>query len=56
MMYETLIYNTQVTVTTLPLFYFDVNKILRLNYPDLGISGDFVITNVSWALGHTATM
>jgi hypothetical protein len=34
----------------------DVNKIIRLNYPDLGITGDYIITQLSWSLGHQNTM
>jgi len=29
----------------------DVNKIIRINYPDIGISGNFVINNISWQIG-----
>lgn len=56
LMYLNLIYNAQVSMQTIPIFYLDVNKVIRLNFPDLGISGNFVISQISWNLGNTATM
>ena len=53
---ENLYYNTTVQVTCIPMFYLDVNKIIRLNYPELGISGDFIINSISWQISHNATM
>lgn len=46
-----LIYNSQVNLTTIPIFYLDINEILHLNFSDMGISGDYVIKNISWSLG-----
>jgi hypothetical protein len=51
-----LIFNAQCNVTTIPMFYLDVNKVVRYNFPELGIVGNFVITNLSWSLGNLATM
>lgn len=56
MLYSDLIYNSSVSITALPLFYLDVNKILRLNLPEQGVSGDYVINNISYSFGQTATM
>lgn len=56
LLYRNLIYQSAVTLTSIPMFYLDVNKILRLNFPDKGITGDYVINQISWSLGATATM
>lgn len=56
MLYSDLIYNSAVNITALPLFYLDVNKVLRLNLPEQGISGDYVINNISYSFGQTASM
>lgn len=53
---ENLFYNSTISLTCIPLFYLDVNKIIRLDYPDLGISGDYVINSISWQIGHNSTM
>lgn len=55
-LYSNLIYNSAVSLTTIPLFYLDVNRILRLNLPDQGIKGDYVINNISFSLGGNAQM
>jgi hypothetical protein len=34
----------------------DVNSIVRLNYPELGCTGDYIITQIGWNLGHANTM
>lgn len=56
LLYNHLIYQSAVTLTSIPLFYMDVNKIVRLNFPDKGIAGDYVINTISYSLGATATM
>lgn len=55
-LYEHLIYNSSVQLTSIPIFYLDVNQIIRLNLPELGIQGDYNINSISWALGNTKTM
>lgn len=56
MVYTNLVLNSSVTLSTIPLFYLDVNKIIRLNFPEQGIKGDYVINQITWNLGATATM
>lgn len=56
LLYTNLIYNSAVTLTSIPIFYLEVNRILRLNFPELGITGDYVINQLSWQLGKTPTM
>ena len=56
LLYTNLVYNSSVSLTSIPLFYLDVNKILRLNFADLKIQGDYVINQISWQLGKTPTM
>jgi hypothetical protein len=54
--YLHLIYNAQVSITSIPILYLDVNKVVRLNFPELGIVGNFIINQISWSLGNMATM
>lgn len=56
MLYNYLIYNASVTLTSIPIFYLEPNCVLRLNFPELGIVGDYVIKNISWAIGNGGTM
>lgn len=56
LMYNNLIYNTQVSIQSIPMFYLDVNKVVRLNFPEIGVAGNFVISQLSWNLGNTSTM
>ncbi len=56
MVYTNLVLNSSVTLSTIPLFYLDVNKIIRLNFSEQGIKGDYVINQITWNLGTTATM
>lgn len=53
---ENLYYKSTVSLTCIPIFYLDVNKIIRLNYPELGVSGDYVINTISWQIGYNSTM
>lgn len=56
MLYNNLIYNATASLTTIPILYLDVNKIVHLNFPKLGITGDFVINNISMQFGSNPTM
>lgn len=56
MLYNYLIYNASVSLTSIPIFYLEPNCVIRLNFPDLGIVGDYVIKNISWAIGNGGTM
>lgn len=56
MLYNYLIYNASVSLTCMPIFYLEPNAVVRLNLKDLGIVGDYVIKNISWAIGNGGTM
>lgn len=56
MLYNNLIYNATASLTTIPILYLDVNKVIHLNFPELGITGDFVINNISMQFGNNPTM
>lgn len=55
-LYDNLIYHASVNLTCIPIFYLDVNKVVRLNLPEIGIVGDFVINSISWSFNNGATM
>lgn len=56
MLYNNLIYNASASLTCIPIFYLDVNKVVHLNFPDMGVVGDFVINSISMQLGSNPTM
>lgn len=56
MMYTHLMQNASVSITSLPIFYMDVNKIVKFNFPDFSITGDYIINQISWQIGSNATM
>lgn len=51
-----LMYNASVSITAIPMLYLDVNKVIRLNFPELGIVGNYIINTISWSLSNMATM
>lgn len=54
MLMTDLLYNNSINLTCIPILYLDVNEILHLNFPKLGIVGDYVIKNIGWALGGSS--
>lgn len=56
MLYNNLIYNATASLTTIPILYLDVNKVVHLNFPELGVTGDFVINNISMQFGNNPIM
>lgn len=56
MLHRHLIYNASVTVASKPIFYLDVNRIIRLNFPQNGIVGNFIISRLTWNLGGNPRM
>ena len=56
MLYNNLIYNATASLSCIPILYLDVNKVVHLNFPELGITGDFVINNISMQFNQNPTM
>lgn len=56
LMHFHLIYNASVTVNSVPMLHLDVNRIVRLNFPEQGIVGNYVINRLSWNLGGNPRM
>jgi hypothetical protein len=46
-----LIYQTGISITALPIFYLEPNKIIRIGLNEFGITGDYIIDSISYALG-----
>lgn len=55
MLYTNLFYNATVSITCLPIFYLDVNNVIRVNLSEYGITGDFVINSLSFQIGQQAS-
>ena len=56
MLYNSLIYNAAINVSCIPILYLDVNRVVRLNYNDIGINGDFIINSLNWSIGQNTQM
>lgn len=56
MLHVHLIHNASVTVNSKPIFYLDVNRVIRLNFPEQGVVGNFIINRMSWNLGDNPRM
>lgn len=56
-LYEHIYYNSSVNLTTIPLLYLDGNQMIHLNFPNKGVTGDFVINTIGFNLtGQTMTL
>lgn len=55
-MYSNLFYNSSVSMTTIPILYLDGNQCIRVNFPELGITGDYVVNSIQLNLSGTPQM
>lgn len=55
-LYYNLNFNASIQLQTIPVFYLDVNRIIRVNLPDLHVIGDYIINTISWQIGNYSTM
>lgn len=55
-MYSNLYYNSSVSMTTIPILYLDGNQCIRINFPEFGITGDYIINTISINLSGTPQM
>lgn len=56
LMHRHLIYMASASVTSQPMFHLDVNKVVRLNFPEHGCVGNFIINRLSWNIGGAPRM
>ena len=56
MLYQHLCYNTSISITCLPRYYFDVNNIIFINDKTTGILGNYQITQITLPLAYSGTM
>lgn len=56
LLYNHCIYNASISMNCIPIFYLDVNQIVKINLPEMGIVGDYVLNSFNWAIGNTQTM
>ena len=56
LLYNHCIYNASININCIPIFYLDVNQIVKINLPEMGIVGDYVLNSFNWAIGNTQTM
>lgn len=55
-LYANLIYNSSVSLTTIPILYLDANQCIRLNFKDKGVAGDFIVNSIGFNFGTSPTM
>lgn len=56
LLYSNLVYNSSVNLTCIPILYLDGDQALRLNFPDRGVSGDYVINTIGFSFGNAPSM
>ena len=49
-------YNESISITCLPIYHLEPNTRIRLNDPESGIYGDYVVNSISYSLGNGSTM
>lgn len=55
-LYQYIVFNSSVNVTTIPLLYLTANECLRISFPEFGIVGDFVVNTISFNFSNQPTM
>lgn len=56
LLYQHLIYNTSITINSIPKYYLDVNQLIYIENKQSGIIGDYVIKSISIPLSYNGTM
>lgn len=56
MLYQKLTYNTTITISCLPRYYLEPNNLIYIENKELGIQGNYVISNFSLPLTYNGTM
>lgn len=56
LLYQYLVYNTTITISCLPRYWYEVNNLLYLENRDNDIQGNYVITQYSLPLTYNGTM
>lgn len=56
LLYSNLVYNSTVSLTCIPILYLDGDQALRLNFPEQGVQGDYVINTIGFSFNNTPTM
>lgn len=56
MLYNHLLFNASVSLTTIPIFYLRPNGVVHLNFPEEALVGDYTIKSINWQLGANPSM
>lgn len=56
LLYQHLIYNSSISISCIPLLYLDGDQAIRVNFPNNGVNGDFIINAINFSFGATSTM
>lgn len=56
LLYSNLIYNSSVSLNCIPILYLDGDQAIRLNFPDKGVTGDYIINSISFSFSQSPTM
>lgn len=55
-LYESVYYNSTISLTCIPIFYLDGNQCIRINFPEFGITGDYIVNSISYSLNNNPSM
>ena len=56
MLYQYLVYNTQITLQCVPKYYLEPNTLIHIQNEKSGVIGDYVIKTMSIPLGYSGMM
>lgn len=56
MLYKYLVYNTAISITSIPKYYLECNNIVHIQDIELAIDGNYCITNMTIPLTYNGTM
>lgn len=56
LLYSNLVYNSSVSLSCIPILYLDGDQAIRLNFPEQGVTGDYVINTIGFNFSGAPTM
>ena len=56
LLYQNTDYNTSISITSIPIYYLDVNSRITVNDKVSGISGDYIVNSINLPLDAKGTM
>ena len=55
-LYQKLVYNSGISMASIPILYLDADTMVRVNFKDKGVQGDFVVNTIGFSFGQNPSM